>query len=79
MSNRWLAALRHLFVAPEPENSRIAAAETAQDRREGRLYSGHGLPAAQVVGTLDGYHTVGCLMRDEIKRHHFDCPCECHR
>lgn len=75
---RWLAAL---FVAPEPENSRIAAAETAQDRREGRLpinlgtnvKTPHGYPIP------DGYHSQGCLMRFEVERPHHDCPCECHR
>lgn len=80
---RWLAGL---FVAPEPENSRIAAAETAQDRRDGRL------PDPQSMGDprggvrvnhlpfqfQPGYHRTGCLMRFEIDRDHQTCRCECH-
>lgn len=76
------AWLRHLFVAPEPENSRIAAAETAQDRKDGRLYDFIAAEASKAnrapLAYLDGYHRNGCLMRQEAQRHHAECPCECH-
>ena len=75
-----LAWLRHLFVADPATNTRIAAAETAQDRKEGRLPVIHPVVEATTgTRTPPGYHGVGCLMRFEVYRHHHDCTCWCHR